>query len=210
MPSLCLSYAELVGISNGKVAFPIIRRFRIKMRVIKPTPAIRTLIPEIALATGRSVDWIYERQRDLVTAGALVALPGRGPGSGVPASPENLAVLLMALAIWDRGVPSSELRKLAGAKATAAYSVIGIGARLDAVLAEIMRLRDHADRAGLPVRPVEIHIFRDTLSASVFWPLGGVQHYVQAKPKSEVGLRSVSILTGALFGKIDQILRTAI
>jgi hypothetical protein len=116
----------------------------------------------------------------------------------------------MALAIWDRGVPSTDLRKLAGARATTGYSVIGVGARLDVALAEIMRLREEADRNGLSVHPSEVHIFRDTLTASMLWPLGEVQQYAQLKPKSEAGLRSVTVLTGALFKKIDKVLRTAI
>jgi hypothetical protein len=44
---------------------------------------------------------LYERQRVLVNLGALEATPGRGPGSGVPLTAENFAVILISLLATD-------------------------------------------------------------------------------------------------------------
>jgi hypothetical protein len=43
---------------------------------------------------------IYERQRALVRLGALQAAPGKGPGSGVELSSQNLATLLIGCAAF--------------------------------------------------------------------------------------------------------------
>jgi hypothetical protein len=40
---------------------------------------------------------LYERQRVLVALGALEATPGRGPGSGVPLTAENIAAVLISV-----------------------------------------------------------------------------------------------------------------
>ncbi|MET4721668.1 hypothetical protein ABIF63_005774 [Bradyrhizobium japonicum] len=40
---------------------------------------------------------LYERLRALVDLGAIDVLPGRGPGSGVPFTPQNFAVVLISL-----------------------------------------------------------------------------------------------------------------
>jgi hypothetical protein len=40
---------------------------------------------------------LYERQRALVNLGALEATPGRGPGSGVPITADNVAVVLISV-----------------------------------------------------------------------------------------------------------------
>jgi hypothetical protein len=42
-------------------------------------------------------DALYERQRALVRLGALKQLPGRGPGSGVPFTAQNFAVILISV-----------------------------------------------------------------------------------------------------------------
>jgi hypothetical protein len=46
-------------------------------------------------------DALYERQRELVRCGLLPVRPGRGPGSGVPLTPETLATFLIGLLATD-------------------------------------------------------------------------------------------------------------
>jgi hypothetical protein len=59
--------------------------------------SLKALIPKLAGALGASPAALYERQRALVRAGLLHPLPGHGPGSGVRATPESVALLLIAL-----------------------------------------------------------------------------------------------------------------
>jgi hypothetical protein len=59
--------------------------------------SLKALIPELAKALELTPAVIYERQRALVRAGLLDAKPGHGPGSGVRATPESLAMLLIAI-----------------------------------------------------------------------------------------------------------------
>ena len=40
---------------------------------------------------------LYERQRALVNLGVLTAIPGRGPGSGVPLTAENAAAVIISV-----------------------------------------------------------------------------------------------------------------
>jgi hypothetical protein len=40
---------------------------------------------------------LYERQRALVNLGILEVIPGRGPGSGVPLTPDNIAAVIISL-----------------------------------------------------------------------------------------------------------------
>jgi hypothetical protein len=44
---------------------------------------------------------LYERQRVLTTLGVLEATPGRGPGSGVPLTPDAVAAVIISLLATD-------------------------------------------------------------------------------------------------------------
>jgi hypothetical protein len=58
--------------------------------------SLKALIPPLATAIGMTPAAMYERQRALVRAGLLQVERGRGPGSGVRATPDSAATLLMA------------------------------------------------------------------------------------------------------------------
>src|SRR4051812_7306085 len=62
-----------------------------------PSVSLKSLLP----ALGRIVDELpgalYERQRMLVREGLLEEVTGHGPGSGVRATPETVAVLLIGV-----------------------------------------------------------------------------------------------------------------
>ena len=60
--------------------------------------SLKSVLPSLAKALSISPLALYERQRALVRAGLLKSRPGRGPGSGVLATPESLAMLLIAVA----------------------------------------------------------------------------------------------------------------
>jgi hypothetical protein len=59
--------------------------------------SLKSFLYGMAPVLGMSGAALYERQRVLVNLGALEATPGRGPGSGVPLTPENVAVVLISV-----------------------------------------------------------------------------------------------------------------
>lgn len=58
--------------------------------------SLKGYIPKLANLLGMTPALLYERQRELVRSGLLVGKQGRGPGSGVEATPMSVAVLLIA------------------------------------------------------------------------------------------------------------------
>lgn len=61
------------------------------------TTSLKALLPDVGHIFGISPHVLYLRQQALVREGLLPVQPGRGPGSGVVASPETVAVLVIAL-----------------------------------------------------------------------------------------------------------------
>lgn len=57
-------------------------------------PGLKTVLREVASVYGMDVARFYEVQRDLTTRGLLPRRKGRGPGSGVEFTIENLAIVL--------------------------------------------------------------------------------------------------------------------
>jgi hypothetical protein len=62
---------------------------------------LKTYLTQIAPLLGMSAEMAYERQRALVREGILKLRPGRGPGSGVSADEDSLAVLLISILSHD-------------------------------------------------------------------------------------------------------------
>jgi hypothetical protein len=75
--------------------------------------SLKTLIPELAHALDMKEASIYERQRALTRAGLLEMRPGRGPGSGVLATPESLAFLLISLTVPNLSEVERQTKALA-------------------------------------------------------------------------------------------------
>jgi hypothetical protein len=63
--------------------------------------SLKAFLPQLAHIFGTTPAALYERQRALMRLGVLAALAGRGPGSGVPLTADNLAPLIIALAATD-------------------------------------------------------------------------------------------------------------
>jgi hypothetical protein len=59
--------------------------------------SLKGFIPVLAKQLDMTPAALYERQRALVRAGLLEAGSGRGPGSGVRATPDSVALLLIAV-----------------------------------------------------------------------------------------------------------------
>jgi hypothetical protein len=62
-----------------------------------PFKSLQGCLPEIAEVLNVNRTTLYERQRALVREGLLEALPGHGRGSGVRATPESVAMLMIGM-----------------------------------------------------------------------------------------------------------------
>src|SRR5215211_344378 len=64
--------------------------------------SLKAFLPVMSEQLGRSPAALYERQRALVRLGILSApTNGRGPGSGVRATPETVLPILLSVLITD-------------------------------------------------------------------------------------------------------------
>jgi hypothetical protein len=59
--------------------------------------SLKAFLPVLSRILGETPDALYERQRALMREGMLEASAGRGPGSGVRATPETVALLVIGL-----------------------------------------------------------------------------------------------------------------
>ena len=80
--------------------------------------SLKGFIPQLSAQLGTTPNALYERQRALVRGGLLDPLGGRGPGSGVRASAETVAMLLIAeLATENLSETERRTREIASATA---------------------------------------------------------------------------------------------
>jgi hypothetical protein len=77
--------------------------------------SLKSVIPDLGNFMRMSWDALYERQRVLVRAGLLQSKAGRGPGSGVRATPESVALLLISVLATDSLSETVEATKAAAA-----------------------------------------------------------------------------------------------
>jgi hypothetical protein len=63
--------------------------------------SLKSIIPLLADLVALSEHALYERQRALVRGGLIKGREGRGPGSGVEATPETVAMLLISVLATD-------------------------------------------------------------------------------------------------------------
>jgi len=132
--------------------------------------ALKTVLPALTKVLGTSVHQAYERQRALTNAGLLKARPGRGPGSGVPATPKNLAQLLVALLVGDLRESSIErIKAVSGARAAAGICPFTQTHRFVDALSAIIE----NGKAKMDHWPLRISVSRDKPHAAVIWPING-------------------------------------
>lgn len=65
------------------------------------TPSLKTLLREMGPLLDLTEDQLYERQRELVRCELLTERPGRGPGSGVPATHQTVSVFVASILAVD-------------------------------------------------------------------------------------------------------------
>jgi hypothetical protein len=63
--------------------------------------SLKSLIPDLAPTFNMTPAALYERQRALVRAGWLTGKEGKGPGSGVQATPRSVSLLLISVLATD-------------------------------------------------------------------------------------------------------------
>lgn len=118
------------------------------------TRSLKVILPEIGKLLDISPNALYERQKTLVVEGLLLSHPGRGPGSGVHADAQSMAMLLIGvfagLSLTETG-PTA--RAIAGAKIAVDKTCSLTGARnFHGALARIIddeRLSSRADAASV-------------------------------------------------------------
>jgi hypothetical protein len=99
---------------------------------------------------GKTPAALYERQRVLVEAGLLQAVAGRGPGTGVRATPQSMAVLLIALLATDSVAETGERTKtVMKLKSHEGPCPITLQKTFSAALAEILASEELAKDIGL-------------------------------------------------------------
>jgi hypothetical protein len=79
--------------------------------------SLKAFAPVLASILGTTPAAVYERQRALVRAKVLPTPAGRGRGNGLPATAENVALMLMAIMATDNlSETDGRVKKLADAK----------------------------------------------------------------------------------------------
>jgi hypothetical protein len=165
--------------------------------------SLRTFLPALCDTLGITVDKAYERQRLLVKAGTLRSRPGKGPGSGVPAVPRNIAILLVSLLVGDlRETPITRIKALAQARPLADCPRFG-DSRFASVLAKMIE-NGFSDYRHWPL---EIRVQRDTLVAEIDWPMPGSMPLTiiyNVDPIRPQPLRTVTAMGGHFLLRIRQ------
>jgi hypothetical protein len=140
--------------------------------------SLTSLLPVLAPKFDLTPQGLYERQRSLVRMEMLPAPQGRGRGSGAEATPENLALLIIAVMATDRQSDTDDrIRKLAfapfvdGKKDRCPWT--GAAVFKDA-LAFVLSPAAPTTRPGRVVHNA-IHVSRAEPAASIFfsWPKRG-------------------------------------
>jgi hypothetical protein len=79
--------------------------------------SLKAFAPALASTLGTTPAAIYERQRALVRQGLLPTPVGRGPGNGIPATAETVAMILIALMVTDNlSDTDNRVKRVAAAK----------------------------------------------------------------------------------------------
>ena len=109
--------------------------------------SLKAYAPRLASLLGTTPAALYERQRALVRAGLLTQPQGRGPGSGVPVRPYEVALLFIAVLASDSLSDTSEkVRLVSTARSSADDNVCPLTGEqtfVEAVARVLDRSHDH-------------------------------------------------------------------
>src|SRR5262245_36852076 len=111
--------------------------------------SLKSFVVELAPILSMTYFALYERQRALVRAGLLKVEAGRGTGSGVRATPESVATLLVAVLVTDDLSSAAELtRRFSRLKSDKPCRITHKTKFVDAV-AEILRAKKRSAVVGV-------------------------------------------------------------
>lgn len=135
--------------------------------------SLKAFAPILADALGLTPAAVYERQRALVRADILPTPTGRGRGNGLPATPEYVAILVIAALATDN---LSEIDNRVSELANARFD-----ARLEkaCLLTGKLTFKDALTAiltADTMARDVSVAVSRLSLTASVFYYRGRRRH----------------------------------
>ena len=168
------------------------------------TRSLKSCIPELAPILDQSEAALYERQRALVREGLIKSRPGHGRGSGVEASPETMAILLIGVL---SSLSLSEAGPRARRMAAARGEVCGLtGAdRFKDALTQILTDESLAKRVREIVVGVTLNqaiIRYDKTESSVF--VGE-----RTRKPQQLGVQFVAHIPGKALQKIAKLIRSA-
>jgi hypothetical protein len=123
--------------------------------------SLTSLLPELAPLFGLTTAAIYERQRALVRLGELPKPKGRGIGSGAEATPETVAILVLACMLADNLTDiDSRVGKLANARSDSACRFTKAARFLEALAAVLASEK-------LASRVIQVRVHRTELAGQI-------------------------------------------
>jgi hypothetical protein len=156
--------------------------------------SLKSFLGGAADILGMTGDALYERQRALVALGVLNPREGRGPGSGVPLTPENVgAVIISALAGQNTSPTDKWIRQLINSPPVNMHDSplhipkgmkpesVTFGAAVGALLAgQTTQWPMHGDRELMAIRVTHWQ------GGQLLWyPTGGFRTEYRAKARGE-------------------------
>lgn len=137
--------------------------------------SLKAFIPGIAKVVDMTPAALYERQRALVRAGLLHSEGGRGPGSGVRATPESMAMLLISLlATGSLSDTETQTKIVASLKSKTKHCPLTGKKTFASALTAVLASEDTAKRA----RWLELERGGSKSGASLFYYPRGVERVV--------------------------------
>ena len=166
---------------------------------------LKTYLPDLADIIGIGADTLHERMRALVRAKLLAAGAGRGPGSGVRATPRSIATLLIS-ALGSETLADSLDRSKALARAKPIGGHCGLTNATSFLSALTVLLQDR--EKALRVHDVVISRKADHASITFLSPYKGEPTDTsdfQGRPRSQGGVNVVTIITAGVLSELARL-----
>jgi hypothetical protein len=169
--------------------------------------SLTSFLPELIPLFGMTEQAIYERQRALVRMKMLAAPKGRGRGSGVEATPETVARLIVALlATENLSDTDDRVQRLAFAPFTGTDKRVRKPARSELQRCPWTGARTFVDALTFlfsrdaPIRPspkpdghTSVYVNRRDLTASIYFATSGRSNFSNFGHRDRVDRRAVEV-----------------
>jgi hypothetical protein len=128
--------------------------------------SLKAFCKELGEALRLPPESLYHRQRALVRAGVLPEPEGRGRGKGLDATPDTVAIILVALLATDSLTETDDrVKALARAKSVKGRCPLTGAGRFSEAVAAILNVN------GVPAPLLEIRVWRATPRARIYFQL---------------------------------------